>query len=283
VNLKFCAAPFLIVVAMMMASSCTLHRAADADTRVVIAGRQVDIWRPSNPGPAPLVVFSHGFHGCGSQSKFLTRALAEDGYFVVAPNHADAACSDLAKWRDRPEESFRSPQNWTDATYRDRADDIRAVLDALHRDPAYAGRIDWTRIALVGHSLGGYTALALAGGWPSWRLANVRAVLALSPACAPLAEHGALGMLGVPVEYQGGSRDYAVTPQIRRPQGCYDQTASPATYIEFQGAGHFAWTDLQPRFHRAIIAYSLAFLDERMKSQQTPPPSRDQVSDLREK
>ena len=32
---------------------------------------------------------------------------------------------------------------------------------------------------LAGHSLGGYTVLALAGAWPSWKLANVRAVLAL--------------------------------------------------------------------------------------------------------
>lgn len=60
----------------------------------VINGVTVALWRPSGPGRHPLVVFSHGFNGCNTQSTFLTEALAANGYFVVAPNHADAKLDD---------------------------------------------------------------------------------------------------------------------------------------------------------------------------------------------
>lgn len=47
--------------------------------RATLGGRQVDIWRPSGTGAAPIIVFSHGFAGRGRQSTFLTSALAEAG------------------------------------------------------------------------------------------------------------------------------------------------------------------------------------------------------------
>ena len=34
--------------------------------------------------------------------------------------------------------------------------------------------VDWSRFGLAGHSVGGYPALGLAGGWPSWRLNDVK-------------------------------------------------------------------------------------------------------------
>src|SRR5207245_1241358 len=34
----------------------------------------------------PLVVFSHGFGGCGTQSVFFTEELARHGYIVAAPD-----------------------------------------------------------------------------------------------------------------------------------------------------------------------------------------------------
>jgi dienelactone hydrolase len=54
-----------------------------------VAGLDVMAWVPSSdaPGPWPVIIFSHGFHGCGTQSTFLTKALADSGYAVFAPNH----------------------------------------------------------------------------------------------------------------------------------------------------------------------------------------------------
>jgi Platelet-activating factor acetylhydrolase, isoform II len=63
-----------------------------------ITNFEVSIWLPGRgyPPPWPLIIFSHGFHGCATQSVFLTEALAADGYAVFAPNHRDFASAILA-------------------------------------------------------------------------------------------------------------------------------------------------------------------------------------------
>jgi predicted dienelactone hydrolase len=86
-------------------------------------------------------------------------AVAKAGYAVFAPNHRDAACGNLRAWFQRPEVPFRETRNWTDATYADCAQDVEKLLDALLVDPHYASRLDWKRVGLAGHSLGGYTVL----------------------------------------------------------------------------------------------------------------------------
>src|SRR5688572_12114477 len=45
-----------------------------ADETLQIAGLNVGVWRPSQKTGAPLIVFSHGFGGCHSQSTFLMEA-----------------------------------------------------------------------------------------------------------------------------------------------------------------------------------------------------------------
>src|SRR5262245_49275084 len=81
------------------------------DQTVKIGGREVDVWRPRGTasGPQPVIIFSHGFGGCGTQSKFLTQALAEHGYWVFAPNHRDARCGPGGRGGAMalPEASFR--------------------------------------------------------------------------------------------------------------------------------------------------------------------------------
>jgi pimeloyl-ACP methyl ester carboxylesterase len=264
-----------------------------------IGGRDVEIWRPAASGPAPLIVFSHGYLGCPDQSSFLMRALAEAGYLVVAPRHADASCG--LRGLTLPQAAFWRPWTWSDATYRDRRDDIVAVLDSLRNAPAFAGRIDWSKLGLLGHSLGGYTALGLAGAWPDWRLPGVKAVVVLSPFCAPfvsgppdlpssdLPHPGlpppGLHAISVPVEYQGGTLDYGITPTVSRRGGCYDQTPAPALYVELQGAGHLAWTDLVATDHADMVFYTRAFFDAWMRGESAAPLSdrRADVAELRTK
>ncbi len=41
----------------------------------------------------------------------------------------------------------------------------------------------------------------------------------------------------------------------------------PKYYVEFQGAGHFAWTDLRKTFHESIADYSVAFMDQYVKGE----------------
>jgi predicted dienelactone hydrolase len=246
-----------------------------------IAGREVALWKPAGTPPAegfPLILFSHGFTGCGTQSVFLTEALAEAGYFVLAPNHHDAACGPGHEGKLfeklstlRSEEPFHNPEAWSEATYRDRGADLEAVLDAVTLQKSYQGLpVDSRRVGLVGHSLGGYTVLALAGAWPTWKDGRVRAVVALSPYCLPFIQKGTLRHLDVPVMYQGGTLDLGITPFVQRQGGAYDLTSRPKYFIDFAGAGHFAWTNLNRNYQLLIDDYVLAFFDLYLKKSSDP-------------
>src|SRR5271169_6350734 len=109
-----------------------------AEERLSIAGLDVTVWQPDEAALAalPVVVFSHGFHGCATQSRFLMTALASAGYLVVAPNHRDAACNGgSARWTDRPEQRCGKPETWDETSFRDRADDIIHLVAALKAMP----------------------------------------------------------------------------------------------------------------------------------------------------
>jgi predicted dienelactone hydrolase len=261
-------------------------RAASGQEQLTLGGRQVVVWKPTPPASkAPVVVFSHGFRGCAKQSTFLTEALAAHGYFVVAPNHPDARCDRAGRGSaSRLEEPFQNPEKWSDQTFAARRDDIRAVLQALKESPRFRDSIDLRRLALAGHSLGGYTVIGLAGGWPSWRIAGVRAVLALSPYLEPYVVHNTLGALDLPVMYQGGTLDIGITPSLRREGGAYEQTTTPKYYVELARASHFAWTNLNANAHQRILDYALPFLDRYVRG--TPAGARlttksAGISDLR--
>jgi len=257
------------------------------ESHITIAGRDVAMWKAAGAAPAsgfPLIVFSHGFGGCNTQSVFLMEALARAGYFVLAPNHHDAGCGTGRHGFSRPEEPFRDDSKWSDSTYRDRHDDIEAVLDAALRDKTFQGvAIDGQRVGLAGHSLGGYTVLGVAGGWPSWKDRRVKAVLALSPYCSVYAKSGDLGHLQAPVMYQGGTRDLGITPTVRRLNGAYDKSSAPKYYVEFDGAGHFAWTNLNPKYQEIIDTYSVAFFDRYLKERTNPDPLAALTGDARPK
>jgi predicted dienelactone hydrolase len=265
------------VIPMLILAAAASAAAPDA-TYVKIAGREVAVWKPAGMAPAsgyPLILFSHGFTGCATQSVFLMEALASAGYLVLAPNHKDQECSGWGRARSegkllsiRPEEPFGKVQEWSPATYKDRAEDLEAILDAVSHSPVAPGApADMNRVGLAGHSLGGYTALGLAGAWPSWKDPRIRAVLALSPYCTPYQLKGALGQMNVPVMYQGGTADLGITPTVKRPSGAYQRSSAPKYFVEFQGAGHLAWTNVNPIFQDVISRYSIAFFDRYLKGQ----------------
>ena len=150
---------------------------------------------------------------------------------------------------------------------RDRADDIRRLVGAIGTDNRFRPRADLSRVALAGHSLGGYTVLGLAGAWPNWKLTGVKAVLALSPYSQPFLLRGTLAALSAPVMYQGGTRDLGITPTLQKTSGAYDQSPEPKYFVEFDKAGHFAWADVGMTAHEKIVAYSLAFMNHCVKGE----------------
>lgn len=255
--------------------ACCWCAAAQAREEVLdLAGLQVTMWSQEQAADArqPVLVFSHGFHGCDTQSRFLMEAFAAAGYLVFAPNHRDATChGGKSNWLQAPALPFWRPDLWSDSTYRSRADDLRRVIDALHDDVRFGGRADWSRLGLVGHSLGGYTVLGLGGAWPGWKIPGVKAVLALAPYSHPFVLQRTLPGLSAPVMYQCGVDDALITAAVSQPLGSYEQSPAPKYYVELAHAGHLVWTNTDPTDRQAILAYSLAFMNHYVKGEPAQP------------
>jgi len=258
--------------------------AEDAAESINVDGIQVFLWLPQKVAGSPVILFSHGFHGCGTQSTFLMKALADAGYAVFAPNHADAVCNGgKAHWFSGPEVGFGKAGEWDDKVYTDRKKDMKALLTQLPEDGRFRD-LDWDHVGLAGHSLGGYTVLALGGAWPHWKDGRVKAVLALSPYSAPFVEKHTLGKISVPVMYQGGTRDWSITPGVKKGGGAYDQTPEPKYFVEIDGAGHFAFADLRDAHHDVMSEYAVAFFDTYLRGKPFPQLLRQKgegVSELK--
>lgn len=112
-----------------------------------------------------LVVLSHGF---GADRRFLTylaEHLASHGLTVVALEHPGSSVAWLTS-SDLNQSS--TVNNLLPATeFVDRPKDVSFVLDRLSQLNQFSahlrGKFNTEEVTLIGHSLGGYTALALAG------------------------------------------------------------------------------------------------------------------------
>jgi alpha-beta hydrolase superfamily lysophospholipase len=258
---------YLLVLVLYL---LTVTTAQAAEQSITLSGLNVTVWsqETSTSIKQPIIIFSHGFHGCSTQSRFLMEAFASAGYIVFAPNHRDATCNGgQARWFDGAEAPFSDPDSWSENSYLDRAEDIWHLIDALHADKTYQKRLDWSRLGLAGHSLGGYVALGLTGAWSSWKMDGIKAVLALSPYSQPFMVHKTLGRLSAPVMYQGGTLDFDITPSLDKTSGSYDLSPAPKYLVEFSKASHMAWTDIGIVAHDAISYYSLAFMDHYVKGE----------------
>ena len=101
-------------------------------------------------GPHPVILLSHGSGGSGDKLGWLAGPLAEDGWIVAAPNHPGTTSGDSLP--------RRTVMPW------ERTADMRAILDRLAKDAPGKAR---DGAVAVGFSLGGHTALRLAGARPS--------------------------------------------------------------------------------------------------------------------
>lgn len=301
-----CAAPFKVgyrVVRFGKVTAALWYPTLAAERSHAYADRMRSELAPDAPplvscGGFPLVVFSHGLGGCGIQSAFFTEALARAGYVVVAPDHADALfCSTDGSRPARPQTApppLLDPASWNAGSYIERRDDVRIVLDAMLCDPAFRDAIAPDRIGIAGHSLGGYVALAMTGGWKDWREPRLRAALVFSPYSLPLALRGDLHAIRVPLMYQGADLDLFVTPFIEGAQGAYAMANPPKYFAKLRGGNHFVWTNLLCAGAASVTAcpreraeaglvnrYGIAFFDEHLKGRAQPLlRPRGQVPDL---
>jgi predicted dienelactone hydrolase len=240
---------------------------AQEDT-ITLGGRSVVAWQPPRVSGvrAPVVVFSHGFGGCPTQSRFLTAGLAARGYWVFAPFHRDAGCGPKKAAAQPPRHRFGDPSAWGDLTYADRVDDVRAVVAAL-KAPEWSRRVDVAQLAIAGHSLGGYTALSIGGAWTLMRMPGVRAVLALAPYTTPFVVRGTMNEVTLPVMFQSGALDKAITAAIAKRGGAYDEARGPKYFVDFARARHWSWGNVPNAAHDAMLAYAAAFLDRYVRGE----------------
>tara|TARA_R110000751_G_scaffold95381_7_gene186501 strand:- start:12763 stop:13794 length:1032 start_codon:yes stop_codon:yes gene_type:complete len=120
----------------------------DFDSAVWVATPVVKDAQPTK-GPFPLVVLSHGLFGNAYNQAWLAAAMARRGYVVAAINHPGTSTF----LRDPIERRHL----W------ERPKDISRVIDHVLASPELSALVDPDRIFMAGHSLGGFTAAALAG------------------------------------------------------------------------------------------------------------------------
>jgi uncharacterized protein (TIGR03437 family) len=238
----------------------------------------------SNCDRFPLIVYSHGYGGCGTQSVFFTEQVARNGYIVAAPDHRDARCAvdgSGAGNGDVSQDPFRNPETWTDQSFQDRRDDIRNVLNLMLAHSDFGPAIDPERIGGAGHSLGGYTIFGMLGGWTSWKDARLKAGLLLSPYVDPFRVQNLIPRVTLPVMFQSGDLDFLIRRAIEGSDGAFEKSNTPKFFPVMDRAGHLAWTNSScsnvavcnssSDLVRAINGYAFGFLDLYLKNAESVP------------
>ncbi|MCV6589170.1 MAG: prolyl oligopeptidase family serine peptidase [Marinobacterium sp.] len=102
-------------------------------------------------GRFPLAVISHGSGGSQLGYRSIAIDLAKRGFVVALPLHPgnnfrdNRAAGSVANWTNRPKH-------------------IAAAIDHLLAAGRFSASIDAQKVVVIGHSAGGYSALAVAGG-----------------------------------------------------------------------------------------------------------------------
>jgi predicted dienelactone hydrolase len=217
-----------------------------------------------------LIVLSHGNAGSELGHSGLAVALAKNGYLVAALKHPGD------NWQDQS--LLGVPGGYY---FSERPRQASRVIDAILSDPEWMPRISvdaaGPRVGAVGHSAGGYTVLALAGGIPDlnrlashcrtnsddpifcsmgttgdgWRDregtsfegmrdSRVRAVAALAPASV-LFSAESLATISIPATIYSASKDSFLVPRYHAEW--VRQNVVRADYHSIQNAGHYAFME----------------------------------------
>ena len=203
---------------------------------------------PLAAGAWPLAVLSHGNSGTPWAYRQLARHLTLAGFVVALPSHTG---------NTRLDNSLAG----TAANLANRPRHISLCIDAALADSHVGAHIAPGGVALIGHSIGAYTALAVAGGRP-WTGpheskgvppspvpvqpdARVRALVLLNPATFWFPE-GALAQVRVPILIRTGEKD-DITPVSHAHSiinGVPD--AALVEHEDVPGGGHFAFMSKFP-------------------------------------
>lgn len=193
---------------------------------------------PVAPGPFPLVVYSHGNGGLRYVSAFVTEHLASHGFIVVAPDHVGNTAIDVfaGTSEDRAQVALDRPV--------DVSETISAALAGETGFEDTAPQTDPENIGVIGHSFGGFTALAVAGGLadapPDQR---VDAIVGLAAATNGL-DDDALDAIEIPTLLEWATGDQTVEVATNAPRPDELISARPYVRADIQGAEHQSFTDV---------------------------------------
>ncbi len=199
----------------------------------------LDAPTPASVGGFPLVVFSHGSGGIRAQSWDLMEHLASHGFVVVAPDHVGNTALDGLFGTTLP----------GSVMVRYRPLDVSFVIDemlAYNSDPThrYAGLVDADRIAVAGHSFGGYTALAVAGGVADIPADDrVDAIIPLAGASGGMSDEN-LASIEIPTLFLSATDDetVALDPGTTRPWALI--SSYQAYRVDLINGGHSSFTNI---------------------------------------
>lgn len=205
---------------------------------------------PPADGVYPLVVISHGHSGTPWAYRQLAKHLALAGFVVALPAHTGNTRLD-------------NTLAGTAANLANRPRHITLSIDAALADAALAPHIARNGVAVIGHSIGGYTALAAAGGiaWsgpyerkdsnalpeqvPTKPDPRIKSLVLLNPATFWFIA-GSLRPVDLPILLRTGEKDE--TTPIEHAHKIIEGVAQPALveHKDVPGAGHFAFMSKFP-------------------------------------
>ncbi|MGB3888665.1 MAG: alpha/beta hydrolase, partial [Priestia megaterium] len=144
---------------------------------------------------------------------------------------------------------------------------IRTVIDWFLKESSFSPSIKSNNISLIGHSMGGYTALAVAGGVPTsfpsespdqkpYCLSithdkRVQSLILLAPAAGWFRERGALEDVNIPILMITGEKD-TITPSFHGEfvlNGVSDK--EKVQHIVVENGGHFSFLSPFPDFMKS--------------------------------
>jgi predicted dienelactone hydrolase len=213
------------------------------------------------PGSYPLIVFSHGTGGSMLGHHDSLTALARAGFVTAAVEH--------------PRDNYRDDSGFgTDLQLIGRPHHIVNLVDAVLAHELAGALVDRTRIGMVGHSIGGYTALLIAGAVPNFALMDeyrravpfdplreradaagrqrrkpdlalvadqrVRAIFLMAPALGYVFDRPGLEKVHVPVQLWRPSGDEVLAHPLNA-ERIARMLPRPPEYSVMEGAGHFVF------------------------------------------
>ncbi len=112
-------------------------------------GHYVQLNAKPKAGVLPVVLLSHGSGGNAERLGWLATEIANRGMIVAAPDHPGTTSGDS--------DPFQTVKIW------ERPQDLSSILDYLGKNKEADLKPDMSKVAVVGFSLGGFSALSLSG------------------------------------------------------------------------------------------------------------------------